>query len=105
MAVPMGFNNTADIYRTGRAPPSAPDVAGVPIHLCPSVAYGNNTDGARLIWTHLISMEADVDVRDPYDVPVAAGIQDTLYVPDKNGTPFIVQFIEIRGYDTPHEHK
>ena len=72
----LGRVTTCDIYRSGNAPPSAPDVSGATIHLQGKFA---NTKVAPT-YTHRAYLPLATDLRDT----------DTLYVPNKNGTAFTV---------------
>ena len=83
MPFPLPTNTTCDIYRPGRAPPAAPDVAGVPAALSPQ---GDNIK-TTIAYTHWIDVPLATDVR-----PSSGG--DALYVPDKNGTAFNVVAVE-----------
>jgi hypothetical protein len=56
------------------------------------------TQTTYLRWTHFALVPLNTDIRDPYlggltGLNVSAG-QDTVYVPDKNGTKFQVVFVE-----------
>jgi hypothetical protein len=108
MSLPYAPNNTCDIYRQGNSPPSAPDVAGVPIFLKPDWLRGQEA-GDRgdntLTWTHIMLADAGVDVRDYYGGGSAGSPQDQLYIPDRNGTRFQVIFIERIGVGTALNHK
>jgi hypothetical protein len=46
-----------------------------------------------------------VDIRDGYTGFLSQLVQDSVYVPDKNGTHFVVIFVERVDRGTPHEHK
>jgi hypothetical protein len=52
-------------------------------------------------WTHLLYLDADVDVRDSY--PSAPSHR--VYVPDQNGTGFDVVFVELVNRGTPASYK
>jgi hypothetical protein len=104
MTLPVASNTTCDIYRTGHAPPSAPDVAGVAGCLKPDYRMGSqNSEGlAYRIWTHVLLVDTSVDIRDGYTTastgPSNTLNQDTLYIPDKNGVKYFVVFVEqVRG--------
>ncbi|HMF14945.1 MAG TPA: hypothetical protein VKE94_21665 [Gemmataceae bacterium] len=74
----LGRITTCDVYHSGSPPPpSAPDIAGVILHLQGDFA---NTKIAPP-YTHLGYVALTVDLRDT----------DAIYVPDKNGTNFNVQ--------------
>src|SRR6516165_227098 len=96
MANPYRPNTTCDIYRTGHAPPAAPDVAAVPIALHGDWEKGQGA-GTRnkpnLVYTHKAHMEITVDIRDCYTGASTDTTQDTVYIPDKNGVSYKVVFI------------
>lgn len=114
----MGVNNTTcDIYRSGNAPPAAPDVSAVSIQLGPDFEPSHRAGlggGAGITtpnrWTHIAILPPSTDIRDGYQTgspnsEAAASGWDTIYVPDKNGTPFLVIFTERIGYDTGNDIK
>ena len=95
-------NTTCDVYRPGRNPPAAPDVTGVPIFLQADFKGGSMSHevetNAQLRWTHVAMAALAADIRDGYVYgSLAAGGNDTVYVPDQNGTPFQVAFVENAG--------
>ncbi len=94
-------NTTCDIYRMGNSPPAAPDVAGVPIHLRPDFRAGMAAgagDDNKITWTHTAVFDLGVDIRDRFDgAPTFGGAGDEIFIPDQNGTRFLVMFLEKRG--------
>jgi hypothetical protein len=104
MSLPVAANTTCDIYRSGVAPPAAPSVAGVAIVLTPDFANAHavqTTTSTTLRWTHVLMCDLGTDIRDAYNVGGAGAGQevvgttmDTVYVPNKNGTAFLVLFVE-----------
>lgn len=107
MALPFPTNTTCDIYRNANAPPAAPDVAAVPGYLRPDFEAGQTTkDNTDFSWTHVLLVAADVDVRDGFSDGIFSGTaNDTLWVPDSNGTRFQVRFVCRVGRGTPQDHK
>lgn len=107
MSLPILPNATCDIYRTGNAPPAAPDVAAIACFLQANYRLGQETAerDSNQSWTHVMLLEVSVDIRDCYLGGGALGAQDTVYVPDQNGTPFKVVFIERVQRGTAHDHK
>jgi len=110
MSLPVPPNATCDIYRAANAPPAAPDVAGVPCHLRPDWQGGQEHGDraglpAGMAWTHVLLVDVAVDIRDAYTGGLTRVAQDKVYVPDKNGTPFNVVFIErvFRGQVQDHK--
>jgi hypothetical protein len=107
MANPYRTNTTCDIYRVGHAPPAAPDVAAVPIALHGDWEKGQAA-GTRnvpaLVYTHKAHMDITVDIRDCYKGISQSVTQDTIYVPDKNGTPYLVIFVARVNRGTPYDH-
>lgn len=111
MPLPLPPNTTCAIYRAGRLPPQPPDLAGIPGHLHADfrrrLEIGEG-EMPQLRYTHLLLVDLNVDIRDgftgwPQSGP-PAGAADTVYIPDPNGTPFIVRFVERRLRGTPTEH-
>lgn len=85
MAFPIPFNTTCDIYRVGHSPPASPDLSGVSGALTP--APRNLKDGPPgPAYTHWLDLPLAADIRD--------SPADTVYVPDQNGTKFVVNFYE-----------
>lgn len=108
MALPILPNTTCDIYRNNNAPPTAPDVAGVVAVLLPDWRGGQEAGergSAWLGWTHLLLVEASVDIRDMYVGTNGQSLQDVVYVPDQNGTRFNVVFVELVQRGLPSVHK
>ncbi|MCI0680681.1 MAG: hypothetical protein L0Y71_01140 [Gemmataceae bacterium] len=110
MALPIQPNTTCDIYRNGTAPPAAPAVAGVACYLQPDWRAGQDQGDranlpAVLAWTHVLLMDTSVDVRDCYLGSLTFGAQDMVYIPDQNGTPFRVIFIERVHRGRAEDHK
>lgn len=108
MPLPFPQNNTCDIYRFGVTPPAAPTVAGVPCLLLPGYERRAETgegDAASLRFTHTMLVEVSVDVRDAMGNFTVGANPDTLYVPDKTGTPFLIVFVERLGLGTPLDRK
>jgi hypothetical protein len=85
-------NDTCDIYRGGGGPPGAPTVAGVKIHVVPRFRNIRHNFGGLWGYTHVIYFPLSADVRDAWD-GVNLGGGDNLYLPDKNGTKWTVQFV------------
>jgi hypothetical protein len=102
MALPTS-NTTCDIYRTGRSPPAAPDVAGVKCYLAPKGQSSLTTQ----YYTHVMLVAPTTDVRDDL---VASGLTvgpnaDTVYVPDKTGVMYQVLLVRRDGRGTALDHK
>ncbi|MCI0462853.1 MAG: hypothetical protein L0Z62_38390 [Gemmataceae bacterium] len=92
-------NVTLDIYRGGNAPPAAPDVSAVKGCLLPEYADARRnvstvTTSVTDRWTHTLLLDVTVDLRDGYSFSNIGTGFDTVYIPDKNGTPFRVRFVE-----------
>lgn len=98
MSLPATANNTCDIYRGGRSPPSAPDVAGVPCVLIPQFEMGQERErNPALHCSHIMLVDLAVDVRDrgvPATLTYDQANCDSVYIPDKNGTRFFVVWVE-----------
>src|SRR5437870_11149395 len=99
MPFTIATNVTLDIYRSGNAPPAAPDVSAVKGGLIPQYAEARThvttvTAGVTDRWTHTLLLDVTVDIRDGYSFSNIGTGFDTVYIPDKNGTPFRVRFVE-----------
>ena len=103
MPLPMPANTTCDIYRSGNAPPSAPDVPGVKCFLMP---YGQSSLTTPN-FTHILYVDATVDIRDNFIASTfsAGGSADNLYIPNQNGTKFTVVLVRRYGKGTTSDHK
>jgi hypothetical protein len=105
----MPPNTSCDIYRNGRAPPLAPDVAGVRCYLAPkgqSTLTSRQGSGSSTGYSHIMHVPVSTDVRDgsgPASIgPTAAN--DSVYVPNQNGQQFIVVLVRRRGYGSAVDH-
>jgi hypothetical protein len=109
MALPVTPNTTCDIYHNpGATPPAAPDVSGARIHLVGDYHRYLDAGEGDSTWkfTHVALVELDLDIRDPYDFGNPAFVTyDTIWVPDLNGTAYVVQFVERVGRGTSVDHK
>lgn len=108
MPLPFFPNNTCDIYHSGVSPPAAPSVAGVACLLIPGFDRRTETgegDAATLRFTHTMLVDLLIDIRDAFNNFGVGATADTIYVPDKNGTPFLVVFVERLGRGTAHDYK
>jgi hypothetical protein len=81
----MSSTVTFDIYRMGNHPPSPPNLTGQRGTL---VCRFRNIKQS-VIYTHILLVNLGVDIEDP-----SGTFGDTIYVPDKNGTPFTVVALE-----------
>ena len=109
MAIPTPPNTTCDIYRFGTAPPAAPAIAAVACYLRPDwrggQEQGDRSGGlAQLVWTHLLLVDSSVDIRDAYIGGMGQTEQDTVYIPDQNGTAYKVTLIECVGRKDAQDH-
>jgi hypothetical protein len=108
MALPIQANTTCDIYRTTRAPPLGPDIAGVPCYLKACYNEGlehGESDNPAFRYTHVMLVDVSTDVRDSYNSGSQGTSNDFLYVPDKNGQGYGVVFVERAAWGTPFDHK
>jgi hypothetical protein len=107
MAIPLPQNTTCDIYRTGNAPPAAPDVSAQKCHLKSDWQHGREAGegNANVSWTHVMLVDVTVDIRDWYAGQGTNAAQDTVYIPDKNGSSYRVVFVERLQRGTSDEHK
>jgi hypothetical protein len=105
MTLPFASNTTCDIYRSGRLPPSAPDVAAVKCVLVANFFSGlehGESDTAVYRYSHWMFVDLATDVRDDYGFGGHSSNPDTVCVPDKNGTQFIVIFVERKRTGTDY---
>lgn len=109
MPLPFPQNNTCDIYRFGAAsPPAAPSVAGVACLLLASYERREEAgegDVNNVHFTHVMLVDVSVDIRDAMNNFASGATADTIYVPDKNGTPFLVICVERLGRGTLQDRK
>jgi hypothetical protein len=108
MGLSLPANTTCDIYRSGHAPPAAPDVAAVRCHLQADYARRMETGESEqpaLRFTHALLLDVAADVRDDFDSWGGLVANDTVYVPDKNGTAFRVVFVERHARGLPADCK
>jgi hypothetical protein len=109
--LPIAANTTCDIYRSGNSPPAAPDVAGVAIYLTGNYERRMETGEGETVsawrYTHVAAIPDATDVRDGTTAFFnnAPAFQDTIYVPDKNGTAFIVRWVERKNRGSALAHK
>ncbi|HEV3259972.1 MAG TPA: hypothetical protein VG013_24100 [Gemmataceae bacterium] len=115
MALPMPPNCTVDIYRTtAPANPYTLGAAGkksVKGYLQPRVQTGRHGTASWLKWTHILYVDATVDVRDAYNTQIDPARDntkgDTLILTSTDGTTttaFYVAFVEaaLRGTNISH---
>jgi hypothetical protein len=97
MTVPL-YNTTCDIYRAGRAPPQAPDVANVKCFL---VSKGQSTLTTPY-YTHALLVEVTTDIRDAFTNFTTPGTHDNVYVPAgaTTQTQFGVVLVRTKGLTT-----
>jgi hypothetical protein len=105
-------NTTCDIYRTGNAPPAAPDVAAVSCYLAPVLpgSQGPLPASTQLDLqgiTHTLQVPLATDLRDdwPGGVFVYGPAADKIYVPDKNGVRFDVVLVRRFGYGSGSDYR
>ena len=91
MSLPLPGNTTCDVYRFGNAPPATPDVAGVVCHLSADYERRMETgesEVAAVRYTHVLLVDLQADLRSGTGSAYTAPLNgDTVYVPDRNGTP------------------
>jgi hypothetical protein len=102
MSLPMPANVTCDIYHGSNTPPGPPDVAGAAAYLEEDFSNLKPSTNPPFVWSHLLRVEATVDVRDSYN-GVSAG--SAVFVPDQSGTKFQVQAVARVGRGTAVDHK
>ena len=106
----VGASVSGDVYRSGNAPPANPNVAGVPLELIPDYATCHEAALASTStnrWTHRAFAPLTADIRDGYSGgganETALAGYDSIYIPDKSGTQFIVIFVERIGRGTAED--
>jgi len=90
--------NTIVVYRAGNAPPSAPDAGPYSVDVWASFAVraeSGEGDTAAGHYTHTLLAPETADIRDDYDQGTPGASTDTVYMPDEDGTPLIVRFVEM----------
>src|ERR1700730_2946105 len=104
MSLPMPSNITVDIFRT--ANPGSPYAlgsagpAGVKGYLQPRVQTGRHGTATWLKWTHILYVDATVDVRDAYNSQLDPSRDntkaDTVILQSSGGikTAFYVVYVE-----------
>ena len=108
MALPIPSTTTCDIYRNGVAPPAAPTIAGVPCVLQNDWRGGQEAGDRQanaLTWTHVMLIDAAVDIRDCYSGACTNSPQDSVYIPDGTGTQYHVIFVEAALSGTANAHQ
>ncbi len=109
MTLPIPPNVTFDLYRGDNSPPGTPDVSAAG-YLRPAFTRGLEAGegladtGQR--FSHLLMVDPSCDVRDLYHAGtlLTATSSDFVYVPDQEGTPFRVVFVERRLRGSPFDH-
>lgn len=88
--------NTADIYRSGRSPPSTPDVAGVVVDLTPVGSSALRTTA----YHHVLTLPVGTDIRDDFNTGSSSfgSAADKVYIPDKTGTQWRVLIVRRVGW-------
>jgi hypothetical protein len=107
MPLPLPPNTTCEIYRTGHAPPAAPDVALRRCHLAADYERRMETGESEtrtLRYTHVLLLDPGTDVRDGFSQFGQAGTEDSVYVPDRTGTRFRVVLVEPQDLGLPTFH-
>jgi len=108
MALPLAANTTADLYRSGRAPPAAPDVSAVPIYLAADFTRRMETgegEIAAMRYTHTLLCDIATDIRDAFAQWTGTFVGDSVWVPNKNGTKFVVRKVDRCAQGSATEHK
>lgn len=109
MSLPQEANNSCDIYRVGNAPPAAPDVAGVSCFIIGNYSSYFLDQGeaavASLRFTHLMLVDTATDIRDDWNAGSVGANQDSVYIPNKNGTQLVVVFVERVNKNALSDHK
>src|SRR5205823_6488168 len=83
MSIPVSANRTFDLFHEGTYP-NPPDVTGADGFLTPDFRGGQEGgDRAGPIWTHIMLVDADLDVHDGYHGLGAytPAMADTIYIP------------------------
>jgi hypothetical protein len=99
--LPLPSNTTIDLYHFGNSPPNPPDVAAVKVNLLERYRNIKQAPAALVPYTHMMYVPKDLDIRDAYN----GGNPDRVYMPDKTGTLFLVQFVARVARGTPTDMK
>jgi hypothetical protein len=108
MSNPFRATNTCDIYWDISHP--VPDVANVPCTLVPAWEDGQ-IHGVRnvpaLMYTHILHLEPNVDIRDRYIGAMAVDAVNTpcLFVPSGGNTLYYISFVERVNRGQRADHK
>ncbi len=108
MPLPLPPNTTCEIYRSGNVPPASPDVASQRCALHADYERRMETGESEvrpLRYTHVLLLDPLTDVRDGFSQFDQAGTEDSVFIPDRNGTRFRVVLVEPRALGTPTYHK
>jgi hypothetical protein len=91
-------NTTFDLYLNGRFPPAAPDVAGLTGCLRDRFELGSEATGFKkigsarqFVWTTILELPLGPNIPDAYP---GAPSRTMIWVPDQNGTPYSVIYVE-----------
>lgn len=83
-------NTTFDFYLSPHSPPAdQPDLAGIPCNLQGDFEQGGDAE-ANLRWTHRLTCDASVPVRDSFPNPPV----NHVYIPNRDHTRFDVIYVE-----------
>src|SRR6516162_10972957 len=100
---PFRANTTADLYQPGHAPPSAPDIAGVPVYHTPVWAESHvaqTTTATTGRYTDIVLMPPLTPIADGYQGGGPSGeAWDTsgyyVWIPNKNGQRYLAIYAEL----------
>jgi len=109
MSLPMPPNVIVDIYRgctpSQALPGGSPALIGVPGFLQPVVQTGRHGTANYLKWTHILYLDAAVDIRDAYNGQAnSETIANADTVVLENKTSFVVVYVELALRSTPNVH-
>ncbi len=111
MAMPLAPNTTCDIFRFDKSPPDDdPNEPGVRVHLTAEYAKGLEMGETRakadIKFTHIMLVEPDLDIRDDFkDLVPTVSQSDKVFIPDEDGTEYVVVHVNRQGKGTATDHK
>lgn len=107
MSLPSSLlTNACDIHRPFGA--ATPTVTGIPCRLAPDLIAGSKGTVAGLVWTHILDLQPDADIRDGCTRTAGADAIDFAdgdEVRTPNGDQYVVVWVETVGLGTPLEHQ
>ena len=103
MSLPIPPNTTCDVYQGTNAPPNPPDVAGVRCYLEERFRNIKPPGGSPSIdYDHILRVASNADIRDGYNGQPGPSL---VFLPNQNGTRYLVVAVARVGRGTALDHK